>query len=646
MQGCGGRLAMASVAAVLIQAAAAGLGHAQNMSQGDAHPEKPPRDLADLSIEALGDIQVTSVSKRAETVMDAPAAVYLISREDALRSGADSLPELLRLAPNLQVAQRTAGAYAITARGLNGDPEAQNFSNKLLVLIDGRTVYSPLFSGVYWEMQDVLPADLDRIEVVSGPGATLWGANAVNGVINITSRSADETQGLYLQGRGGAQGRSASIRYGGLLGQNGAFRVYARSARLDATETATGASAEDDFHRAQGGFRADWDLGGGEALTLSGDLFDGAAKTAGVQEDLSGRNLTARWRREVEGSTLQAQAYYDHNRRATSGSGAFGLDTYDFDLQHAFARGRHQFVWGGGARISRYDIRNTPDFVFTPSNRTLRLYNLFLQDRLALTDNASLTLGLKLEDGPYDSAQWSPSVRFAWRASEDVSIWAAASRALRVATPFDRDVLERLGGRDFLVGGGDFQPEKLTAYEVGARFKPGAKALLSISAYYNVYDDLRSIETTPATFLPLRWGNGLQGHVRGIEAWGEYKVRPWWRLSAGATAMEKHLKFKPGSSGILGVAQAGDDPRRQAFLRSSVDLPRGISLDADLRYVSDLPEPRTPSYVELGGRLAWAVNDRAEVALVGRNLMHDRHPEYPQGTDIPRAVSVDLQWRF
>jgi iron complex outermembrane receptor protein len=637
MQGCSGRLVRAGAAAIVIQAATSGIGHAQNT----------PTDLAELSIEQLGDIQVTSVSKRAETVMDAPAAIYLISREEALRSGANSLPELLRLAPNLQVAQRSASAYAITARGMNGNPEAQNFSNKLLVLIDGRTVYSPLYSGVYWDTQDVLPADLDRIEVVSGPGATLWGANAVNGVINVTTRAADETQGWYLQGRGGDQDRSASIRYGGRLGANGAFRVYARGAHVDATRTASDTSAEDGFRRGQGGFRADWDLGQGEALTLSGDLYEGAENLAGGgQEDVSGRNLTARWRREAGGSSLQAQAYYDHNRRATSGGGAFGLDTYDFDLQHALTRDRHQLVWGGGIRLSRYDIRNTDSFLFSPTNRTLRLYNFFLQDRYALTDRASLTVGLKLEDGPYAGPQWSPSVRLAWRAAEGVSVWAAASRALRVATPFDRDVLERLGGVDFLVGGGAFRPEKLTAYEVGARFKPSAKALLSISTYYNDYDGLRSIETTPVSFLPLRWGNGMEGHVQGLEAWAEYKVQAWWRLSAGATALEKHLKFKPGSSGILGVAQAGDDPRRQAFLRSSMDLPRRVSLDADLRYVSDLPEPRTPSYMELGGRLAWAMNDRAEIALVGRNLLHDRHPEYPQGTQIPRAVSVDLQWRF
>lgn len=633
----GKRLVQAGAGAVALQVAASGIVHAQTT----------PRDLSSLSIEELGDIQVTSVSKRAETVMDAPAAVYRISREDALRSGADSLPEILRLAPNLQVAQSGAAGYAISARGMNGNPEAQNFPNKLLVLIDGRSVYSPLYSGVYWDMQDVLPADLDRIEVVGGPGGTLWGANAVNGVINITTRSADETQGLYVQGRAGAEERGASVRYGGRLGTVGAFRVYARGVRLDASRTSAGVSAGDAFRRGQGGFRADWNLGDGNSLTVSGDLYDGRGDRAATPaEDLSGRNLTARWRRVTDGSTLQLQAYYDHNHRAASGSGAFGLDTYDFDLQHALAIGRHQLVWGGGARVSRHDIQGNDSLLFRPASRTLRLYNLFAQDSIALGKRANLTLGLKVEDGSYAGAQWLPSLRLNWRAAEGVSLWGAISRGVRAVTPFDHDVVERLGGADFLVGGIDIRPEKLTAYEVGARFKPGDRALISISAYHNAYDDLRSIEVTPVSFLPLRWGNGMTGYVRGLEVWGEFKAQPWWRLSAGATALEKHLKFKPGASGILGVAQAGDDPSRQAFVRSSMDLVDGISLDADLRYVSDLPSPYTPSYIELGGRLAWAVNDRAEIALVGRNLLQDRHPEYPQGTQIPRALSVDLQWRF
>lgn len=643
MQGGCRRLVAASAAVAFLHVAAPVTAHAQTASQ----------DLSDLSIEELGDIEVTSVLKRAETVMDAPAAVYRISHEDAERSGADSLPELLRLAPNLQVAQRTAGAYAISARGLNGNPEAQNFPNKLLVLIDGRSVYSPLYSGVYWDMQDVPIADLDRIEVISGPGATLWGANAVNGVINVSTKSAAATQGLDARARGGDQEASASIRYGGRLGTSGAFRVYARGVRLEATRTSAGASASDGFHREQGGFRADWTLGETDSLTVSGDLYDGAADQAGgVREDVSGRNLLARWRREHGGGdaggggTLQVQAYYDHNRRASSEGGAYDLDTYDLDLQHAVARGRHQLVWGGGARVSRYDIAGTAALSFQPPSRTLKLYNFFLQDSYALAERASLTLGLKVEDGPYGGAEWSPSARLAWRPRESIGLWAAISRAARAATPFDRDVIERLGGVDFLVGGADFRPERVTAYEIGARFKPSADMFLTLSAYYNVYDDLRSIEVAPTGFLPLRWGNGMKGGVQGLEAWGEYRVKPWWRVSAGFTALEKDLKFKPGSSGILGVAQAGDDPRRQAFLRSSMDVSRRITLDADLRYVSQLPAPRTPSYVELGARLAFAVNDTVEVALIGRNLLQDRHPEYPQGTEIPRAVSIGLQWRY
>jgi iron complex outermembrane recepter protein len=639
-------LALAGAAAMAIRAMSPDPAAARASDIRGAGPPSA-RDLSDLSIEELGDIRVTSVSKRAETVMDAPASVYRISREEALRSGADSLAEILRLAPNLQVAQTGAGGYAISARGLNGDPQAQNFSNKLLVVIDGRTVYSPLYSGVYWDMQDVVPADLDRVEVVSGPGATLWGANAVNGVINVTTRPADETQGLYVQARGGGRGTGGTVRYGGRLGQDGAYRVYLRGTRQDASRTDTGASAHDGLHRLQGGFRADWTVGPGQGLTLSGDVLDGAAGQPGqASEDISGRNVTARWRREGQDSSLQVQAYYDHVARRTKGGGAFDLDTYDLDLQQALGRGRHQLVWGGGARLSRYDIRNTASLLLLPASRDLRLYNLFLQDRYSLTGRASLTLGLKVEDGPYVKARWLPSARVAWKAGEGVNLWAAVSRAVRAPTPFDRDVVERLGGIDFLVGGRDFQSESVVAYEVGARFRPSSRAFVSVSAYYDVYDHLRSIEPTPVSVLPLRWGNGLEGHVKGVEAWGEYRSRRGWRLSAGGTLLDKSLRFKPGASGLLGVAQAGDDPGRQAFVRASTDLGRGVTLDADLRYVSDLPQPRAPSYVELGGRLGWAVTQRAEVALVGRNLLHDRHAEYPQGTRIPRTVSVDLQWRF
>jgi iron complex outermembrane receptor protein len=598
-----------------------------------------PVDLASLSIEELGQIQVTSVSKRAEAVREAPSAIYVITHDDIVRSGARTVPEMLRLAPNLQVHQFSASRYLITARGFSGNEEAQNFSNKLLVLIDGRSVYTPTFSGVYWDMQDVLPEDVDRIEVISGPGATLWGANAVNGVINITTRKSSETQGGLLEVGGGSRERSASLRYGGRLGEAVTYRVYARAQKIESTETLAGASQGDGWSRAQGGFRLDWTPGSGDVVTLQGDIYDGQSN-----DDLAGRNLLARWTRTGQGGQeLQVQAYYDRAER----HGVLTVDTYDIDLRHSFDLGARQtWVWGGGLRHSRYDLGRSPTLFFVPSKGDLNLSNLFVQDSVTLTASTKLTVGLKIEDDPYLDAEALPSVRLSWTPSDKAMVWAAASKAVRSATPFDRDVVEILGGIQFLTGGGTFQSEKLTAYEVGTRIQPSDKASFSVSTYYNVYDDLRTIEFDPVTFLPLHWGNGMQGHTYGLEAWGEYRVTPWWRLAGGYNRLEKRLKFKPGSSGLLGVKQAGDDPEQQASLKSSMDLGRAVTLDAAVRYVGALPDPRLPSYVELGARIAWDISDQVQLSLSGSNLLHERVQEFPNGAAIPRSVYADLRWRF
>lgn len=605
-----------------------------------ADPDAPSaQDLSQLSIEELGQIQVTSVSKRAEPVQAAPSAIYVITRDDILRSGARTVPEMLRLAPNLQVQQDSASRYVITARGFSGNEEAQNFSNKLLVLIDGRSVYTPLFSGVYWDMQDVLPADIDRIEVISGPGATLWGANAVNGVINITTRKTSQTQGGLLAVGGGSRERSVSLRYGGRLGADLTYRVYVRGLKIDSVETLAGASAGDGWSRKQGGFRLDWTPASGDVLTVQGDVYDGQS-----DNDLSGRNLLARWTRTGRGGgEFQVQAYYDRAQRG----GVFQVDTYDLDVrQNVQVGARQALVWGGGVRHSRYEIGSSPTLFYEPAGGNLNLYNIFVQDSLTLTSSVKLTLGLKLEDDPYLDAEVLPNARLSWTPGERTLIWAAASKAVRSATPFDRDVVEILGGTRFLTGGGTFQSEKLTAYEVGARVQPSAKASFSISTYYNRYDDLRTIEFDPVTFLPLHWGNGMRGHTYGLEAWGEYRVTPWWRLSAGYGWLEKRLEFKPGASGVLGVKAAGDDPEHQASVKSSMDLGRTVTLDAALRYADALPDPRLPSYVELGARLAWNISDRVQLSVSGANLLHERIQEFPGGAAIPRSVYADLRWRF
>ncbi len=614
-----------------------------------ARGDQAVEQLRDYSLEDLANLEVTSVSKRGEALGQAPAAIYVITHADIVRSGATSIPEVLRLAPNLQVTQTGSSRYVITARGFNGAPAAQNFSNKLLVLIDGRSVYTPLFSGVYWDMQDVLLEDVDRIEVISGPGATLWGANAVNGVINITTRHTSETQGGFAEVMAGDRERGVGLRYGGRIGEAVTWRVYGKTTYREDTQVA-GVSAHDHWAKPQAGFRLDWAASKADTITLQGDAYDGYEAQAGAPaEDIAGRNLTARWSRDgAGGSRLQVQGYYDRTRRGDEVSGTgFHVDTYDFDLQHSFALGdAHEIVWGGGYRASRYNIAGTSTLLFAPARRTLNLANLFVQDSIALAPALKLILGVKLEDDPYVKAKFLPNARLSWQAGDTTTVWAAVSRALRSPTPFDRDVVEVLGGGPFLIGGSHFQPEMLTAYELGARLQPTARTALSVSTFYNVYGDLRSIEVKPGGFLPLRWGNGMKGRTYGVEAWGDFQAAPWWRLSAGLTYLDEKFRFKPGASGILGPPQAGDDPKYQAQLRSSMDLGRAVTFDAALRYTSPLPEPRVRALVELDSRLGWNVTEQVRVAVSGRNLLHARHVEYPQGSAIPRSVFVDLQWRF
>jgi iron complex outermembrane receptor protein len=607
-----------------------------------------PEDLSGLSLEQLGDVQVTSVSKFAQSIGDAPSAVFVISHGDIESSGARSLPEILRLAPNLSVAQVSASRYVITARGFNGSQSAQNFSNKLLVLIDGRTVYSPLYSGVYWDAQDVLPEDIDRIEVISGPGATLWGANAVNGVINIITRAAAQTQGGFVEVAGGNQERRAGLRYGGRVSADLSYRVYLQSFFDRDTDLATGGSANDHWSKPQGGFRLDWTPSDADTLTLQGDGYSGFVAQPGAEADnIKGANLTGRWTRKGgDGSSLQVQAYYDRTERGTKVNGAFRVDTWDFDLQRGLPLGdRQQLVFGGGYRLTSYKIHGAGGLQWSPDSRDLSLGNVFVQDAISVTPTVDLVLGVKLEDDPYVPPTLLPNVRLSWSATDQLTIWGAVSRAVRSPTPFDRDVVEVQDGAPLLVGGQDFRSEKLVAYELGVKLYASSRASLELTGFYHDYDDLRSVEITPVTLLPLQWGNGMAGRTFGVEAWGQYQLTPWWRLSGGLTHLEEHFRFKPGASGLLGTSQAANDPRYQAQLRSTMKL-APVSLDAWLRYVSDFRDPHQPGYTELNAQVAWDVSPRLRLALDGRNLLHAQHVEYVGGSEIPRSVLAALQWRF
>jgi len=605
--------------------------------------------LRGLSIEELANVQVSTVSRHEEPLSQAPAATYVITREEIVRKGARTLPEILRLAPNLFVAQQNANSWVISARGVSGDPGSQAFSNKLLVLIDGRTVYTPLFSGVYWDMQDVLISDIDHVEVISGPGATLWGANAVNGVINIITRKSDETPGLSVAAGAGDLERIAALRYGGALGPAATYRLYGRAYRTDSFDTAAGADARDRWSRLQAGFRIDWAPTPRDAVSFHGDAFKGSGPTSG---SMGGGNLYVRWNHDSDaGPDLQVQAYVDRAQRGHDFTGGLPLwvDTYDLDVQEQFSLGaRNDIVLGGGLRQARYGFETDGGLAFNPTRGVLNLSNVFAQDTVSLAKSLRLILGLKLEEDPQSGWTALPSARLSWTPSGSTMVWGAVSRAIRAPTPFDRDVVETVGGQVFLKGDPNFEPEKLTAFELGTRLQPGERVSFSVSAYYNRYDQLRSVEITPVTILPLHWGNLIKGHTYGLEAWGDYQAAPWWRLSAGLNLLREDFQFKPGSSKLLGVTQAGNDPKTQAQLKSSMDLGASVHWDAFLRYQSALPSPHVAAYTELDTRIAWNVNSKLQVALVGYNLLHDHHQELPasEAVPVPRSVFAELRWGF
>jgi iron complex outermembrane receptor protein len=609
-------------------------------------------ELRTMSIEDLAQVSVSSVSKTDQPLGEAAAAIYVISREDILRSGAVTLPEMLRLAPNLQVYQQNPAEWEVTARGLNGNSGAQNFPNKLLVLIDGRPIYTPLFSGVYWDLPDVQPGTIDRIEVISGPGATLWGANAVNGVINVITRPAGENAGLTADLRAGADRQALGVQFGGQAGDKLSYRLHARYLHNDAFRTPAGLDAEDARRRYGGGFRLDWTPTDADTLTLNGEIFDTRLnQPGGLTEDSSGRNLTARWtRRTSGGGELQAQVFYDHvSRDDRAGGGVrFGTDTFDADLQYAFApMGNHRVLVGGGARLFDYDIEGTPSLFFEPAEATLLIANAFVQDNFALTPQLTVTAGLKIERLPYAKVSLLPELRLAWKPAPGALIWASAARAVRSPTPFDVDVEERVGNIVSVSGDPDFRTEKLTAFELGTRLQPAPSFSLSATLFYHRYDDLRSIEFVPGpAALALGWGNGLEGETYGLEGWADWRVASWWTLAAGATVLERDFHFKPGASGIAGTSQLGTDPPYWITARSSINLPADVTFDLDFRAVGALRGSDVDAYQELGGRLAWQATPNVALSVSGTNLLHDGHREYPGGDLIARRVMGGVELRF
>lgn len=627
-----------SVAAILAAAAV------QQISSAEA---QSVQELRNLSIEDLANVEVTSVSKTSERLSDAAAAVYVISHDDIIRSGATTIPEILRLAPNLEVAQINASTYAISARGFNVANNA-SMSDKLLVIVDGRTVYTPLFAGEYWDMIHVLPEDIDRIEVISGPSGTLYGANAVNGVINIITRHSAETQGTFLEAGAGNRQWGGAAQYGGRVGDNLTYRAYLDGYHFSPTRAIGGGDAEDAWSRPQGGFRLDWSPGN-DLVTAEGDIFQASEEPGG---SIQGRDLVGTWQhRFADSSSLQIQGYYDLAKRYTDNNsgGGFRVDTYDFSAQHQFNLGaQNQIVWGAEDRIISYEIQSTTSLLFEPAGRTLNLADAFVQDTISVTPRVKIIPGLKIENEPFTGVEPLPSLRLSWKPIDQVLLWSAVSRAVRADTPVDRDLIEKVGGTPILDKSFNFQPETLTAYEIGTRIQATPQLSFSLSGFYNVYDDLRTIETTPGTFLPLRWGNEARGLVYGAELWASYRLTDWWAIGPAFNIQHEHFRFKPGSAQIGGTTFIANDPNHQASLRSSMNIGPVVTWDAFLRYVGRLHSPPLADYAELDMRLGWKITPQLEVSLSGFNLLHAHHQEFvaDAATTIARSFLVDARVKF
>ena len=623
-------------------------------AQGTAVP-----DYKRLSLSELMDLEVVSVSRRPEKFSEAASAIQVVTNDDIRRSGATSLPEALRLASNLNVAQKGSQGWAISARGFNTE-----LGNKMLVMIDGRTVYSPLLSGVFWDVQDYVLADIDRIEVVSGPGATLWGSN---GVINILTKSAADTTGLYAETAVGTELENlTSLRYGMKLSPNVNLRLHGKFVERDGGAFPDGSDAPTDWRSRRGGFRLDAAPNPDNAFTLQGDIYDNHQDSvAGEPSYLSGGNLLGRWTRSFEDeSEMVLQFYYDradvsqYIPSAFAPSGRFGdhLDTYDFDFQHRLSPGeRHQIVWGFGYRRTRDVADNAPGLAFLPEEEEQDLYSGFVQDEIHLGAGWSATLGTKFAHNDYTGLEFEPSVRTEWEITPRHAIWAAVSRAVRMPSRFDRD-LRVPATSPILDGGPRFESETVVAYEAGYRARIGPRVLVSTAAFFNRYDKIRSVSPIPGAPAPFYVENNVEGRTHGLELDSTCEVTPGWRLRAGYALLVESIRVKPGridrNNGLSEVA----DPRNQFSLRSSWDLPRRVELDAGVRWVDELRvnnggmPAHVPAYWEMDVRLAWRPAEHLELSLVGQNLLHDQHREYgapsPTREEIERSLHAKIAWRF
>jgi iron complex outermembrane receptor protein len=596
--------------------------------------------LADLSLEQLRDVVVSTVSRVEERLDRVPASVYVISADDIRRSGAATIPEALRLAPTLDVARADANQYAVSARGFNNV-----LANKMLVLIDGRTVYTPLFSGVFWEAQDVMLEDVDRIEVVTGPSTALWGSNAVNGLIHVITKSAAATGGALATLRYGDRESGLAVRYGGAVGDAAHFRIYAKSYDRRDTHRVDGSSLEDAAYGLQTGFRADWSRGP-DALTLQGDAYRGNADQPGGARRFSGANVQARWQRGFEGGEASAQVVADHTERVHPGSFGERLDTIDAVAQVTWKLGERQTVIvGGGLRRASDRVDNSPSLAFLPADTHLTWSRVFAQDQIEVRKDLTLSLSASVEGNPYTGTEWLPGVRLGWTPSEGHLAWASYARAVRAPSRIDRDFFAPGSPPFVLAGGPDFVSEVSDVYELGYRGQASAALSYSLTLFEARHRRLRSLAPTAAG---LQFENGIGGFSRGVESWARWRVSEAWHLDAGLVLQNERLAVTAGATDAGGLAALGNDPHRLVTLRSSAEIRSGWSWEVAARHVGPRPLPVVPAYTAVDSRVVWRATTAVELSLGVQNLLDRRHAEWgppANRAEIERSVFALLRLR-
>jgi iron complex outermembrane receptor protein len=635
--------------------------------------------LTELTLEQLGDVEVTTVSKRPEEVWRTAVAIHVITHEDIRRSGATSIPEVLRLAPGIEVARIDSDHWSIGVRGF-GD----QFSKALLVLIDGRSIYTPLFAGMYWPAHDALLDDVDRIEVIRGPGGTIWGADAVSGVINIITKTAADTHGAVASlGAGNIDRGIGAFRYGAGNGSTFGYRVYGKGANRGAERHADSATF-DEWWSTQAGFRTDWTLAR-DSVTVQGDISKGShGQRVNVASfsppaqvaldgtlDASGANVLARWERSVaSGRGFRLQAYFDRTAWVAPHF-AERRNTVDVDfLHHVTLRGRHTVTAGAGARVSPGRFEQViASLDFTPRSETSRVYSGFAQDDVTLVrDRVWVTAGSKIEHNNYTGVEVQPGARVLWTPRDGHSVWTAVTRAVRTPSRIEESVVSTSYSSTtpsnipvFLrvTGNSDFDAERTTAYEAGYRARAASRAYVDVAAFHNDHHGLGSfglgrvtLEQTPSPLhavADVLYVNGVSGTSDGFELSPDWQPRAWWQLRGAYSYVRFHLVNTPGSIDVNAVNRyAGSSPHHQVRLESHLNIARGVQLDTAYRHVGALTAQRVAAYHEADARVGWMVSPAIELSIAGQNLLAPSHVEFgnnqPEPVGIARTAYVEIRW--